>query len=120
MSSPIADAYVEKKKGKAPLQKLDPEFLIGMARVCGFGDAKHADTHWTEGLPWSEILGAVKRHIAQFEMGFQTDDESGEQHLCHAAVGLMFLHHYANHMNKYGNMDDMRFRPGSCTYNSGG
>jgi hypothetical protein len=115
----IAEEYAAKKAGKPPLQKLDPEFLIEMANVCGFGDNKHKDTHWTQGLPWSEVLGAVKRHIAAFELGSEINvDDGGNHHLAHAATGLMFLFHYARHADRYGHLNDLRFFPRSTAYNS--
>ena len=111
MTRNIGDEYFAKKarEGKPPLQKLDPKFLAGMARVCDMGDRKHADTHWTLGLPWSAVVGAVKRHLAEFELGKIKDAESGENHLLHAAAGLMFLHYYCEHAEKYEKNNDLIF-----------
>jgi hypothetical protein len=103
--------YFEKKEReqKPPLQKISPAFIEGMARVAHMGDKKHADTHWTLGLPWSAVMGAVKRHIALFEKGEVMDLESGENHLLHAAVGLMFLHYYCEHAEAFGVNNDLLF-----------
>jgi len=107
----VCDDYFAKKEReqKPPLQKINPVFIEGMARVAHMGDKKHADTHWTLGLPWSAVMGAVKRHIAKFEAGEVADSESGENHLLHAAVGLMFMHYYVEHAEKYGINNDLLF-----------
>jgi hypothetical protein len=107
----IGEQYKAKKarEGKPPLQKLDPNLLEGMARVCDMGDKKHADTHWTLGLPWSAVVGALKRHISEIEKGNITDPESGESHLFHVAVNVMFLNYYLNRPEKYAKNNDLIF-----------
>jgi hypothetical protein len=107
----VQDRYREKKslEGKPPLQKIDPLFLEQLARVLDYGDKKHADTHWMKGLPWSEIIGAVKRHIAKFESGEVVDKESTHSHLIHAVAGLMFMNYYCNNHEDYSEKNDLLF-----------
>jgi hypothetical protein len=44
-----------------------------------------------EGFHYSKILASLERHIAQFKMGVNIDEESGSHHLACAAANLMFL-----------------------------
>lgn len=93
-------------EGKAPLEKIDPDFVDAMARVQAAGDEKHANHHWTEGVPFSAVIGAVKRHVADIERGEEIDLETGEQHAAHAANGLMYIHHFLSNPEQYGSFDD--------------
>lgn len=86
-------SYEEKKaiEGKPQLQKVSPWFTEAMARVMDIGDKKHADNHWTYGIPFSQLIGAMKRHVSCFERGEMADPESGESHLIHICVNAMMM-----------------------------
>ena len=85
--------YGDKKalEGKPPLQKISPWFTESMARVMAIGDEKHKDCHWTSGIKYSLVLGALKRHTSAVEKGEMIDSETGESHLSHIAVNVMML-----------------------------
>ena len=80
--------------GKVPLSQIPPVFLDGVASVLQYGSAKYSRGNWMRGMSWSEVLNAMKRHIAAFEGGESLDSESGLHHLDHAACCLAFLAWY--------------------------
>lgn len=110
-----------KEEGKAPLQKIDPEFVEEMSRVQALGDQKHVDHHWLDGVSVSEILGAIKRHVASIEKGDFLDAETGYSHAAHAACGLMYIAHYGRNYGRYAQFFDLLYqRPAEAGRGVGG
>ena len=70
---------------------LDPDFLVGVSKVLGFGAQKYAAHNWRLGLDASRTYAALLRHLTSFWNGEDLDPESGLPHLYHAACMLMFL-----------------------------
>ena len=70
---------------------LDPEFLLGVSRVLGFGAAKYQADNWRGGISVRRLLGALLRHSFAMLQGEDNDPESGEPHWAHAGCCLMFL-----------------------------
>lgn len=101
-------AGVKFDSSKPKLGLIDPSFLEGVARVLGQGEAKYGGPNWLEGLDWSRVTDAAKRHILALEKGEEFDPETGERHTFHAACCLMFLNHYME-KPEYGRFDDRRF-----------
>jgi hypothetical protein len=77
--------------GKAPIDLIDPQWLIGVAEVLGFGAQKYSAHNWRKGMNWSRLYAAAQRHLLTFQSGEITDPESGHPHLYHAACNLMML-----------------------------
>lgn len=61
--------------------------LERLARTYAEGSAKYSDHNWRKGQPFSIVLNHVLHHLNKFKQG----DESGEDHLAHAAWGLFAL-----------------------------
>lgn len=93
---------------KPRLSLVDPSFLEGVARVLGFGEQKYGGPNWMEGLSWTRVLDAAKRHILSLESGEEFDPETGERHTLHAACCLMMINHYMR-KPEYERFDDRRF-----------
>lgn len=55
---------------------------------------KYEAHNWRKGAPWSEIIAAIKRHIASFEALEELDPESQESHLGHLICDAMMLLEY--------------------------
>lgn len=81
---------------KLRLDLVPPQSVAAIAEVLGFGARKYEAHNWMRGLSWSQVVAGVKRHIASFEVGEETDAESGLPHLAHALCGLVFIHWYAH------------------------
>lgn len=97
--------YKTEKKPKTQL--VDPCFIEGMALVQEIGDEKHRDHHWLQGVPVSEIIGAIERHVNAIKLGEVIDDETGHQHAYHAACGLMYIAHYSRNHEEYAEFFDL-------------
>lgn len=83
---------------KPRLDLIRPEFTMGMGEALAYGAKKYSEPVGEtpnylkgDGFNYSRIIGSLERHIQQFKMGIDKDDESGLSHLKHAAVNLMFL-----------------------------
>ncbi len=70
---------------------VDPNALLDVARVAGFGAGKYAKFNFTKGYDWSLSYNALLRHIMAFLAGEDLDDESHLPHLAHAAWHCLAL-----------------------------
>jgi len=82
---------VKHDQGKPQMGLMSPIFLEGLAKVLTFGAKKYAAHNWRKGLQHSRVYDALQRHLWVYWNGEETDPESGESHLDHAACCLMFL-----------------------------
>lgn len=74
--------------GKPRMELIPTEFLIETAKALTFGSKKYGDHNFRKGLSYSRLLGAAKRHIELELATVESDLESGESHLAHAAASL--------------------------------
>jgi hypothetical protein len=68
---------------------LSSKFLLGMGQVMEFGQRKYDQNNWRKGIEVSRLLDAANRHLLKWTEGDEQDEESGQDHLFHAAVDLM-------------------------------
>jgi len=78
-------------KGKLRLDLIPPEAKVAIAKVLEIGASKYEDRNWERGLDWMETKACLERHLLKWEMGEDTDDESGMPHLWHALCNVVFL-----------------------------
>lgn len=69
----------------ARLGSLDPQALLEVAKVAGFGEQKYDRLNYMKGYDWSLSFDAGMRHRLAFWNGEDVDPESGLPHLAHAA-----------------------------------
>jgi hypothetical protein len=81
----------QKGKKLAQLGSLDPQSLLTVAEVSGFGAQKYARYNYLKGYDWSLSFDALQRHLLAFWSGQDTDPESGLPHLGHAAWHALAL-----------------------------
>lgn len=81
------------QKGRKPAQMstLNPDSLLAVAEVGGFGAAKYEAHNYLRGYPWSWSYDALHRHLAAYWAGEDTDAESGLSHMAHAAWHCLAL-----------------------------
>ncbi len=77
--------------GKPQLSLIPLEYLEGEARVWMHGAKKYAAWNWRKGMPWSEVINSLMRHLAAFQAGEDFDPESGLPHIDHIACNVRML-----------------------------
>lgn len=109
----VYDSYLERVKserynqGKPQTREIDPEFIMGMAKVLTASRTKYAEGNWQNETKFSTPYESCMRHLMKFWSGEEKDSESGEHHLLHCAVNLMFLHY---HLTSGKGVDDRLFK----------
>ena len=93
----------KRDEGKPPIQLIEPSYILGLAKVLGFGAEKYGPNDWKNNVPENVIdrtFGSVQRHLWQWKGGEKQDSESGLPHLLHAACQLMMLYWYDNNVKE--------------------
>lgn len=62
-----------------------------MAEVLRYGADKYAARNWEKGMAWGRLLAAALRHLTAWARGQESDAESGQRHLAHAACCVLML-----------------------------
>lgn len=88
---------------KVPYELIPLHLLETTARVFGYGAKKYAAWNWAKGMPFSVVIGCLKRHLAAIERGEDIDPESGLPHIGHLMCNALMLQHY---MDSYPEGDD--------------
>lgn len=78
-------------KGKPQYSLIDLQALEQCARVLEFGAKKYARDNWKKGMPVTQILDSLLRHLAALRAGELIDPESGLPHIGHIQCNAMFL-----------------------------
>lgn len=81
----------EKGRKPARFELIPPVPLAVVAEVYGRGAEKYADRNWERGVDWSLMFGAMMRHMWLWWAGETNDEESGLNHLGHAAFHVLGL-----------------------------
>jgi len=84
-------------EGKVRLDLIPAEILVELGRVYTAGAKKYTDNNWKKGMSFSRCLGALKRHLAKWELGKTYDDETGCHELAHVmwnAAALLYYQMY--------------------------
>lgn len=83
-----ADRFNE---GKPKYSLLSLKEMEPCVKVLEFGANKYARDNWKKGLPLSEILDSMLRHISAMQSGEMIDPESGLPHIGHIQCNALFL-----------------------------
>lgn len=105
LTMPGGDKAIRHNQGKLRYDLVSPWAHEGMVSVMTkvVERGKYEPRNWEKGLPFTNILASLKRHIAAIEKGEDIDLEDGELHADHAACNIHFLSHY---MRWNRDMDD--------------
>lgn len=82
---------VKYDQGKPRMDLLVPEADELTAQVLAFGAGKYGQYNWMEGIAYSRLHAALRRHLGSWSKGEDRDPESGLPHLAHARCCLDFL-----------------------------
>lgn len=76
--------------GKPRVDLIDPQFILGLAKVMTMGAEKYGNYNWQgEELTVDRVHAANLRHLLAWASGEREDQESGLHHLLHAAANCM-------------------------------
>ena len=81
-------------QGKPKISMISSEFLLELTKVLEYGAKKYSRDNWKKGLPYTEVIDSLTRHLLAFKDGEDIDDESKCLHLGHIAANTMFLTYY--------------------------
>lgn len=90
----MSDEGKKDDREKTRLDLISPWAMEGLGQVLTYGARKYDDNNWRKGMKWSRLIGAAKRHLAEFEKGVDIDPESGMPHIDHAMACIHFLSEY--------------------------
>ena len=96
-------------KGKVRYDLIPTHLLESTANVFEYGAKKYAAWNWLSGMPYSVVIGCLKRHLAAVERGEDVDHESNQRHIGHLMCNLLMLEHYMNMRDvdkKWADLDD--------------
>lgn len=83
---------------KVDMTLLPFDALSEVAKVMQFGCTKHGRGSWkTLNYDYQYLLAKTYRHLGDWGMGKDKDDESDVTQLAHAACNIMFLIYYQLH-----------------------
>lgn len=88
-NSPLKALRYNHNKPKYSL--LDLKSMEPGVRVLEFGANKYSRDNWKKGMPISEILDSMLRHVAAIQSGEWLDPESGLPHIGHIQCNALFL-----------------------------
>jgi len=72
------------------VELVDTPYIWGTADVLTYGANKYTSNNWRKGIPESEIVGALMRHMLKFRQGELVDPETGLDHRYHMSCNNMF------------------------------
>ncbi|WP_373081958.1 dATP/dGTP diphosphohydrolase domain-containing protein [Zhongshania sp.] len=83
---------VKQVDGKYPLQLINPLFIRGLSLALGEGAEKYGTRNYlVGGMPITEYVGALRRHLEAFATGEDIDPDSGLPHLIKLAAGCQVV-----------------------------
>lgn len=85
---------VKNDQEKVRLDLLPMRAIREVGLVLTFGAKKYKDNNWRGGMKWGRLIGASFRHLFSFMCGENNDEESGLNHLAHAACDILFVLEY--------------------------
>jgi len=87
--------------GKPRTDLISGEFTLALGEALAYGADKYDEVKGEtpnylkgDGFLYSDLLGALERHLAKFKSGINVDEESELEHIVQVAVNAMFLYNY--------------------------
>lgn len=86
--------FIKYDKDKPMVSLVEPEFILGIARVLTFGVNKYGKHNWKKVDDIDRYKDAAMRHLLAYIDNEQNDKETGESHLYHLGCCIMFCDWY--------------------------
>lgn len=83
--------FVKHDSGKTRFSLVPAEARLEVAKVFTHGAKKYPPHNYRKGTEWSRYMDALQRHMTDFELGQNVDEESGLLTLAHVAACAMIL-----------------------------
>lgn len=90
--------------GKPRLDLIPSEFLIEIAKALTYGGNLYGEHNFRNGIDYSRLLSAAKRHIELELAGIESDKDSGHSHLAHAGASLAMYAFMKVHRPEFNNL----------------
>ena len=87
----MTEEFVKHDAGKTRFSLVPPEARLEIAKVFTHGAKKYPPHNYRKGTQWSRYMDALQRHMTDFELGQDVDEESGLLTLAHVAACAMIL-----------------------------
>lgn len=88
-------------EGKPRTDLISGEFTLALGKALAYGANKYDEKKGHtpnylkgRGFLYSDLIGALERHLAKFKMGINEDEDSSLEHIVQVAVNAMFLYNY--------------------------
>ena len=85
------DKFLKFDNKKSRVDLIDPEFVLGVGDVLAYGAAKYGERNFELCEEPDRFFAACMRHLLAWQNGDLEDDETGKNHLLHAATNLAIL-----------------------------
>lgn len=82
----VRDVGVKKDNDKVRMELVPLEAEVELAQLYTAGAVKYSPNGWRQGMEYSRLIGALKRHLALYESGSLIDPETG----CHHGAAIMW------------------------------
>lgn len=91
--------------GKLQMSLIEPEFVLGLAKILTIGAEKYAANNWKllDPKDINRYKDSTLRHLYAYLNGELLDKETGEPHLDHIACNIMFLRYYEHQLKDNSN-----------------
>lgn len=88
-------------KGRFDLIPVDPMFRL--AGIYQLGALKYEPNNWKKGVPWSECLDSLERHLQKWKRG-----DKDEDHLAIVAWRAFALMYYEQHRKELCDIEELK------------
>ena len=82
---------IKEVAGKLRYDLIPASLELELAKVVTAGAIKYGDRNWEKGIPDSECIGAIKRHLARFQLGQEFSPHDGAHEMAHVVFWCMVL-----------------------------
>lgn len=80
--------------GKPRPSLIPVEWTEELLAVLEKGAEKYDANNWKKGLPTTEVLDSLERHLIEFKKGIDIDPDDGLSTLTKIAINALFLRYY--------------------------